>query len=78
MTKEQSPIAAALMMIPGLVHKKVAIQKWYADTHPGCSAHEMHTIYTDIGPMNHEQLQMYIDAHVSNWSFVVPTYADLP
>jgi hypothetical protein len=66
-TKEQSPIAAALMMIPGLVHKKVAIQKWYADTHPGCSTYEMHTIYTDISGMDHAQLQMYIDAHVANW-----------
>jgi hypothetical protein len=67
MTKEQSPIAAALMMIPGLVDKKAAIQKWYADTHPHCSEYEMHTIYTDIGPMDHAQLQTYIDAHVANW-----------
>jgi hypothetical protein len=67
MTKEQTPIAAALMMIPGLVDKKVAIQKWYADTHPDHTAYEMHTIYTDISGMDHAQLQMYIDAHVANW-----------
>jgi hypothetical protein len=68
MTKEQTPIAAALMMIPGLVHKKVAIQKWYADTHPDHTQYEMHTIFNDIGGMDHAQLQDYIDAHVVHWS----------
>ena len=66
-TKEMGNTAAALLMIPALVDKKTALQKLYAETHLEHTQYEMHTLMLDIGPMDHAQLDAYINKLVKNW-----------
>jgi hypothetical protein len=66
-TKEMSNTAAALLMIPSLVDKKTALQKLYAETHLEHTQYEMHTLMLDIGPMDHAQLDAYINKLVKHW-----------
>lgn len=66
-SKEMHLTAAALLMIPSLVDKKAALQKLYAETHLEHTQYELHTLMCDIGPMDHAQLDAYINKLVKHW-----------